>query len=680
MAADANSPHWPDAGHPFLPTAHSLPMATDFFQRQSDAHRYTKWLVVLFLLAVVGIVATVFFATMAALGAAPVPQEFSQSDYWAEAQADLDIPIAASLGVLGLILLGSLYKIAQLRGGGGTVVAERLGGRRIYPNTTDPLERRVLNVVEEMAIASGVPVPPVYMLPGEKGINAFAAGYSTSDAVVAVTRGTAEQLSRDQLQGVVAHEFSHILNGDMRLNIRLIGVLNGILLLGLLGRMLLQSMRYSTSSRSKNNGALLAILLVGLAIMVLGYIGTFFGGLIKAAVSRQREFLADASAVQFTRNPGGIAGALKRIGAAVFGSKIASPNASEASHMFFANGVWAGLTGLMATHPPLDKRILRIEPNWDGKFPKPLPSDMAAAAEAEVAAGLVGAGAGARPSGVIPTAVVLGAANQVGNPTEQHRAYAAKLVDALPPQVVEAAREPYGARAVLYCLLLDRQDSVRQVQLDALRKHALPDVVKLTDELAPQIDGLDIRARLPLVDMALPALRAMSPSQYTTFSTCFEHLVRADNRLGLFEWCLYQILLRHLRPQFQKVRPPIIRYYGLQRLGQPCSVLFSALAHTGQGAGGAQAALDAADRLLPELRMQLLPAEGCGLEQLDEALDRLARVSAKQRRRLIDAAAACICADAEVKASEAELLRAVCDMLDCPMPPLLPGQPVGNAR
>ena len=269
-----------------------------------------------------------------------------------------------------LITVGSLYKMAQLAGG-GTVVAERLGGRRVYPNTTDPVERRLLNVVEEMALASGVPVPPVFLLSEEQGINAFAAGYSPSDAVVGVTRGCAQQLTRDQLQGVVAHEFSHILNGDMRLNMRLIGVLHGILLMGLVGRELLRLVGHSGGGRSRRNDGAAPLLLIGLAFMVIGFLGLFIGNLIKAAASRQREFLADASAVQFTRNPEGIAGALKRIGAAVFGSKLASPRAAEASHMYFAEGI----STLFASHPPLHERISRIDPQWDGKFPQALPAD-----------------------------------------------------------------------------------------------------------------------------------------------------------------------------------------------------------------------------------------------------------------------------------------------------------------
>src|SRR3954462_6162747 len=328
-------------------------MATDFFQRQTDARRNTKWLVVMFTLAVIGIVGTTMFATALATGATK-EQHAIRGDRFGRKPFPWQPTIMSGVAALGLIAGGSLFKIAQLSGG-GTVVAERLGGRRVYPNTTDSTERRRLNVVEEMALASGVPVPAVFLLSDERGINAFAAGHSPSDCVIGVTRGCAQQLTRDQLQGVIAHEFSHILNGDMRLDLRLMGVLYGILLMGLTGRELLRWGAYgggrSSDSRRDNGG--LYLLAIGLTFMVVGFLGMLFGNLIKAAVSRQREFLADASAVQFTRNPGGIAGALKKIGALAVDSTVHSPEAENASHMFFASGVQSWMFGALDTHPPL---------------------------------------------------------------------------------------------------------------------------------------------------------------------------------------------------------------------------------------------------------------------------------------------------------------------------------------
>ena len=645
-------------------------MSTNFFERQSNARQSTKWLVVMFLLGVIGIVGAVTAVT--AIGVASA-NESRPGQFGGDAMA---LPILAGGITLLMIVGGSLYKISMLSGG-GTTVAEAVGGTRIHTNTSDPIEKRVLNVVEEMAIASGVPVPPVYMLAQEQGINAFAAGYSPSDAVVAVTRGTAEQLTRDELQGVVAHEFSHIFNGDMRLNIRLMGVLHGILLLGLIGEFMFRIAAHSGrgSRRDSKNNGVAYLFLIGIVLVILGYIGTLIGGLIKAAVSRQREYLADASAVQFTRNPGGIAGALKRIGGVVFGSRIEHPNASEASHMYFGQGVSAGLAGLMATHPPLDKRIRALDPEWNGKYPA-APSTPSAFVEL---AGSTTAGVASLLGDEVPVDVVEDAADQVGNPTEQHRTYARELVKRLPEQLVAVAHESYGARAVIFALLLDKETRVREKQLETLQGNVRPDVFELTVAISKLVDKLDVRARLPLVDMTLPALRAMADPQYREFSKAFIELVQADDQVALFEWTLHRILLRHLRPQFESARPPRVRYYSLRRLGQPCSVLLSTLAHAGNSLGKAEQALREAAQHLPQADIKLLSHEECTLGQLEKALTELSTVAAKHRERLIDACAAAICADDQVKIREAELLRGICDMLDCPMPPLLPDQPVGNA-
>jgi hypothetical protein len=346
--------------------------------------------------------------------------------------------------------------------------------------------------------------------------------------------------------------------------------------------------------------------------------------------------------------------------------------------MYFAQGVWEGFTSLTATHPPLAERIRRLDPAWNGEFPS-AGAEPAAMAEIEAgAAGLVGGEA--RQARVVPVAVVKRAAEQVGDPTERHRQYAAALVESLPAQVRDSAREPYGARAVLLGLLTDRRPDVREQQLATLQSLAPADLVELTLKLLPWLDGLDVRARLPLVDLALPALRAMSPSQYRQFLECFKALVAADNRLGLFEWTLYRVLLRHLRPQFEKTAAPRPAYNNFAKLGRQCSVLLSTLAHADNRRGDASAAFAKGAERMPNVQLALLPAEECGLDALSAALDELSRVAEKQLKHLVSACAATICADREVTVAEAELLRGVCDMLDCPMPPLLPGGPAGDSE
>ena len=665
-------------------------MATDFFERQARARKSTVWLVVLFSIAVIGIVGATFLLTFVGI------DYFSRQT--SKREESVHIAGIAAIAALGLIVSGTLYKVIALRAGGGRSVAETVGGQQITPNTTEFKERRVLNVVEEMAIASGTPVPPVYIL-DEAGINAFAAGYSPSDAVVGVTRGAIDELNREQLQGVIAHEFSHILNGDMRMNIRMIGILHGILLIALMGRMLIGILRYSgggrrRSSNGKGGGGqlIIVILVVGAALMLIGFIGSFCGGLIKAAVSRQREYLADASAVQFTRNPRGIAGALKRLGASSGASLIKNPNASIASHMYFGKGVFEGFTGLMATHPPLPKRILALEPTWNGVFPKldkrvnPTIAREVAAAKATVTRGFapaaIGTPATARSEVTakeeVPVAVVQDAIGHIGDPEQWHRDFAAELIAQIDPVLVDSSHEPYSARALVFALLIDEDAHVRKKQINGLSQSIEPHVVETAARLYPRTLDLDARAKLPLLDMTLPALRSMSSPQYETFMKSFKQLADADDRYSLFEWVLAQILLRHLRPQFVRVRSPVTLYYSLKKLTVPVSVLLSTMARVGHAEQWVAPSFEAASAQLPGLPITLLPPSQCRLGTLDASLKQLTRTTAKLRGQLIDASVAAICADNHVKVKEAELLRGIADLLDCPVPPLVPSAHMTN--
>jgi Zn-dependent protease with chaperone function len=676
-------------------------MTTQFFERQDSARSQTTRLLFLFVLAVLAIViALSVFGYL--VGNMVNEAAAQQRDLRSSTGGKVSPWLFAAMfggGSLIVIALGSLYQISQLKFGGGTRVAESVGGRQLAHHTSDPLERRLLNVVEEMAIASGTPVPPVYMM-DETGINAFAAGYMPGDAVVGVTRGAIENLSRDELQGVIAHEFSHIFNGDMRTNIRMIGILHGILVLSLIGHMLLRSLRFvSTGSDNKNSGGIvIALLVLGLVLVVLGALGSFLGGLIKAAVSRQREFLADASAVQFTRNPLGISGALKRIGGAMYGSKLQHPNAAMASHMYFAQGVFEGLSGLMATHPPLPKRIAAIEPTWDGSF-------YATAAESSLRAGQALSGstsaASAAMSGLAPTErmreldpprsaggrstdaggnvaghtisvpEMMAATDRVGDPQDEHRVYANRLLEQLDPVLLQAAHEPYSARALVMALLIDPDPALANQQLAILQRMVPVDLLNAVVTLLPRVKAMANAARLPLVDMSLPMLRMMSLPQYQAFIPAFQALVQADQRLSVFEWTLSQVLYRHLHANF--VARPVVptQYHSLAGLKPEISVLLTTLARTGNSEPEVARAFAAAAGQLPGLALTIVPAEQCTFAELEKVIQKLAQASAKLRRQVLMACAACVSSDNVVRIREVELVRGIADLLDCPMPPLV---------
>ncbi len=636
----------------------------NFFESQDRVRKNTAQLVLLFVLAVVTLIIMTNVLVMMVFG-------YFNSEELANGgsllrQMDWQTFLAVSIGVGAVVLIGSLYKILALSAG-GKVIAESLGGQLIPQNTQDLNQRKLLNVVEEMAIASGTPAPPVYLLADEQGINAFAAGFSPRDAVIGVTQGTIEHLSRDQLQGVIAHEFSHIFNGDMRLNIRLMGVLNGILIIGIIGYYILYSTAFSRRGRSSDKGGG-GIMALAIGLMVIGFAGTFFGGLIKAAVSRQREYLADASAVQFTRNPDGIAGALKRIGGLEIGSVVDNPGAPEVSHAFFAQGISGFVQSLSATHPPLAKRILAIDPHWDGKFDTTGPA--AKDKEVEKETGITDSAK--KVAAVVAGAAVMTAIDQIGNPKLETINYARSLLSDLPETIKDTAREPYGARAVIYSLVLDPDKEIRAKQLRQLHDHADPDVYVLTQQLMQEMADLDVKFRLPLIDISIPALKQLSLKQYKAFRSNLIALIQMDAKVSLLEWSLQKILLNHLDGQFVKLTQVRARYSQPKQVKKEIEMILSVMAYAGHyQQSDVEKAFHAATATLELGGLRLLTKNEISLSGLDQSLEKLSMLKPLLKPRILKACASSIVHDQEVMAVEVELLRAFSDVLDCPMPPVL---------
>lgn len=635
----------------------------DFFERQDKARRNTKFLVFYFAAAVILLIVAVYAAV--ALIFTFTEESFS----WA--QPGLFFGTAAA--TLTVISIGSVGKTMSLSSG-GRAVAELLDGRLVNPNSTDIHERKLLNIVEEMAIASGVPVPQVYVMDGETSINAFAAGHSASDAAISVTRGCMTMLSRDELQGVIAHEFSHLLNGDMRLNLRLMGLIFGILCLTVIGRVLLQT-------RGKKN----PLPLLGLALIIIGWVGVLFGRLIQAAVSRQREFLADASAVQFTRNPGGLAGALKKIGGLSEGSKLQSPRAEEASHLFFANGLRSSFFGF-ATHPPLVERIRALDPAFDGNFPSaeteaidatsppppppPLPRAQPPPLPVQPPP-LPIAMAGLAPPVIAQQAIVA----DIGQPKTEHLRYAAELQESLPDSLRSAAHDPLGASALVCAFLLDPDPAAREKQLGELGRATSEAMRHETLRIWPEVQGLPPQARMPLVDIALPALRRLSPQQFEQFRAAVKTLVASDSQIDLFEYMLQKIVMRHLETRFFPKGRSVTQFYDLRPLAHDCGVLLSATAYAGHNdpAQARAAFTHGAETLSRIARTEIpwLPPDQCQLSHLDSALERFSQAVPQIKKNVLNACAETVAADAVIHQREAELLRAVADALDCPVPPFL---------
>jgi Zn-dependent protease with chaperone function len=562
-------------------------------------------------------------------------------------------------------------------------VALGLGATPLPPSAGDPRYRRLRNVVEEIAIASGVPVPQIYVLEDEPAINAFAAGYTPSDAAVTVTRGSLEKLTRDELQGVIAHEFSHVLNGDMRLNIRLMGVLFGILVIGILGRKVVEN-----TGRSRDSGGIVA---VGLGICAVGYIGVFFGRLIKAGISRQREYLADASAVQFTRQTLGISGALKKIGGLAEGSKLASSSTEEVAHMLFGDGV--GYSALFATHPPLQKRILILDPHFNPKefadiaraWSQPVQSADEDGAQISIA-GLAPAlalppRAGAAQSPATSTLPLAGAqialtpkrvVQQVAHPGTDDYRMAAAIHTTISERLRAFAYMAERATQVIYALTLDADAQVREKQLQIVEKYHDAAVRAGVEEIAVEVAALHPLQHLPLAQLVFPSLRRSPRPQLQRFLIALNELIQADGRVQLEEYCLAKLVTVQVIDALDPSKSRPTGSLKLTSCGAELTDVFAIVAGYGNEnpADAQRAYLLGMHEVMPDAIPEYAACPEFSVA-LDRALAKLDLLTPAGKELLVRGLTRAIGADGVVTVTEAELLRTVCAALHCPLPPML---------
>ncbi|EHR1162893.1 M48 family metallopeptidase [Vibrio parahaemolyticus] len=612
----------------------------DFFHHQDTARQRTGLLVMLFTLAVLAITGLV---SVISIG---IYFYFTGEPF--TTQSIISYCLLSFVGVLLVVSISSFIRLSELNANGGRGVAESIGGKLISTDTSNAKHRQLLNVVEEMSIASGIPVPPVYVMAEEHGINAFAAGMSIDDAVIGVTQGALNAFSRDELQGVIAHEFSHILNGDMRLNTRMIGALFGITCIAHFGHLILDnsnSTRHVSRSSSDSNKGFAVIILIAIVCLVLGWLGTLFGNMIKAAISRQREFLADASAVQFTRNDQGIAGALKKIGSNVQGSTLNTKASDEMSHMMFGQSKLSGFSGLFATHPPLDERIRRIEPNWNGSYAQHSHAQSTAFENEQVSGFIVGGGS---------------PASQPASPSEQLNETGQRLISQLPPELVDIAREPYSARFIAFALIFDGSDIQRE-----MIKSYVPLASQST--LLPWLDyDLPLHLRFPLLELALPALKSLSEAQKISLCKVLRELSETDNQYSLAEWCVINLLEKQLLASFGFIK----QHKTLKQLEESVFWLLRELAWVSHSqADKAQRAYHCALAHLGFPEMKLEPANS-NWHLSRAALELLLQLKPKDRRMFVKACRLAIESDGEITVAEGEIYRVIACFLEVPEPPL----------
>ena len=642
----------------------------NFFERQQAAKGTTIKLVVLFaaaVIALVGVIDGVVFAAMRSR------------------QATTSSVVGVVIAVTGITLLviagGMISKTIALRQGGAAVAAS-VGAVPVDPTTSDPQLRRFVNIVDEMAIASGVPAPRLFVLQSEPGINAFAAGFTPADAAITVTAGALQQLNRDELQGVIGHEFSHILNGDMRLNIRLIGLLSGILLIGLIGLRTLQFGGGRGGDRDKNGAPILAI---AIAMMVLGFVGVFFANLIKAAVSRQREWLADASAVQFTRQTTGLEGALKKIAGVPTGSALRdSRSAQEVSHMLFGEGR-RSFAQLFATHPPLDARIKALDPSFrpeeieqlQQRYERESPNGMAEDAALGLVSGAPAAAAApAAPQAPVQRAPIAVTPQQVtaraGTITRADLEHGAALSADVPPRLRQIASQPSTAADLVLAMLVAGESPVRDAQLTMIANRLGPAAAQDTAALTAEVATLPAALRLPVVAIALPQLAGRHQRDQSALLATLNDLALADSAVSLFEYCVTRLVWSYLHDAADPVRRSRPGATPLRRAAGPAVTLLATLAAAGT-ADPAQArrAFDSAvTTLLPGVGTPAhAPADTW--RALDAGWPVLDSLDPADKQRFVEAMVTTVLDDGSITVEEGELLRASCALMHVPLPALI---------
>lgn len=630
----------------------------NFFAAQERARKETRKLVIWFALCLMGVVATMYAFIIIARNVSGFDARLldggPQAIQWWQPQWFL----WTFLIVGGVILIGSLVKLTQLSAG-GNVVAQSLGGRQVDPSTKDLKERRLLHIVEEMSIASGAPVPDVWIMDNEEGINAFAAGTDPANAVIGVTRGTLEHLTRAELQGVIAHEFSHILNGDMKLNMRLMGWIFGLVMISVVGRLLIESIRFMRGSRnSKGNGAILGIVLLGVAVWIIGSIGVLFARMLQAAISRQREFLADASAVQFTRHPEGITGALKKIGGFSGHGKINAAKAAEARHMFFAP---SALSSMLATHPPLEERIKAIEPNWKGEMLEGM-ADPVSPAEFKGAMGFSD-GRGATPPPVPSTGA--GALEQLGDRQQPDSSAGPSDLHEFPSSDPTTMTKE-GAKAQLLGMLIpvEQQDIGR----NTMTGHGLElELIDTAIMRSSQLAGISTRMKLELLDHSLPWLRKMSPSEARELVAACQALVTADGQIDLFEFMLLQVIRRHIEIGLGLQTVPKIRHRRIAQLSDEVAELLSLFANI----AGDRSALEPAIAEFREHTSDTLnPPESPDFDKVSKALPEMDAATPIVKQQILRLCSLVATHDKQVDGNELQLLRATAESMGCQIPPM----------
>ncbi|HEY5653052.1 MAG TPA: M48 family metalloprotease [Pontiella sp.] len=657
---------------------------TDFFAKQENARKRKRILYLSFGLSITITILMVYLFAIIIIYPAQLLQGASHYEKFIFTPFRLWQPsifLQVSISILMFIGIATYFRLQNLKQSADAYVTKRFHARRVALTTNDPSERRLLNIIEEMSIASGLPILPVYVMERQKGINAFTIGACPAQSIIVVTSGALRALTRDELQGVMAHEFSHVLNGDVSLNTLMAGILEGLLVIYETGEIITPS--YSNTNELKTSLSIFAMGLVAqmvrmaaATLRLIGYAGVLCGHVIKSTTNRASERMADAAAVQFTRNPLGLAGALKKVGGLKEGSYILSPYSGEIGHMCFGNG--EDVTAWLSTHPPLKERVKWLDPSFNGKFepytlPKATESQPEETNNTSVAGAALATALAAQDRPRFKPMNSNALINSIGRPQDENVDIARTLLDSIPEQLKSHAQDPCGARMLVYFMLLNSEETIRDQQMELIHSEAEPAVFNLLEQAVDSIDPIHPALRMPLIDLAVPTLKLLSREQYITFRKLVKKLTESDRQVDLFEYALLRILVYRLDPAFgAKPKRKPFNYYSMRGLEKATSTILSTIALYGHATE--KAAESAFKNTVKHITktgagFEFLGIKECSWKNLNHALDQFEESSFKVKQWLLATTLACLMHDKKITVEEVELFRIIAITLDCPVPP-----------
>ena len=684
-------------------------MTTQFFERQETQRKYTGWLVGAFVAAMLLVVLVINLVVIFGLGASP-------AEVW---RHEPSVVVWITVIALGTMLIASWHRSSQMREG-GPAVARALGGVQVNANDGDLKRQRLVNIVEEMAIAARIRKPQVFVLPDEAGINAFAAGYSPDEAAVAVTQGALDAFDRDQLQAVIGHEFSHILNGDMKINMRLTAWIFGLCVIADVAR------RFMNKRGGGKSAA--RIKLIAFGVFLAGSAGAFAGRLLQAAVSRRREHLADASAVQFTRNPQALQSAFIVMAASASGTRLEHEHAIGVSHMFFAGSSPAWITKFnaswFATHPPLEERVRAIdarvtplkfrslvseerrkivartaaataaapaaEPTAEGDVASESSKALQFSPVAAMAAPLPATASRARAPAGAAAAPATSSADGDMHLTLEKPILAETLPTgvrmvagrALPPDVLrnrlsqdqQAAIGNFVARvessgiavqATFVATMLASEPAKWRTQLTRLAPLLGIELFKETQAQVARVGELAPSSRLPLLVDLFSLLDNMQPADRKRLRAIARAFAPTVATGDMLRFSLTRMIEKRLAKAKDEAAPVPLH----EQAPMVCE-LYAALAQCRFGAGkqGQNAYRAGLMGMLPPTKWAPYSEQPITPVALDAALAAVAQIHPTGRRSLSEGMARVIAVGGRLTVPQVDLLRGICMVVDCPVP------------